>query len=245
MKEPRERSEVILCGTCFADVTSAISIAVRMADEIGGDLRAVLMEDQSVIEYAQLPIARAVLQSGKESLSVTSDAMREAFQEDARRIEFTLQQTSRQYSLMCRFEQLTGQMGSMTEQLVEAGDVLMFAHQTFGLQRGATLVIEDLHRFDESVRNLAEAVARLTNTRIEFVLLDTSGDASGKEGAGAKPESMRLPPGTIVAKSHEGLLDILNRRNPASILANLQIISQLGIERLLLTARCPILVPIT
>jgi hypothetical protein len=216
MSKVKNRGQVIISATCFADASSAIELATLLAKTLKLGIKAYFIEDESAFLAAGLPFARAISVAGGHS-QVTHSAMREAYLRDAETYEIALSNAAQTEALTWSFEQVKGHPETVLFDAKTKDDLILFGFQRLQKQKGAIGVIQEGETPNPKLTKLGASLSR----------------------------TLGLPVKTVTAPLHDTTGEVLNflRNNTlAAVILPNHTAQTLGISAVLETGRCPIIV---
>lgn len=171
MNTVKRQSRVIISATCFADADAAIVMAINLARKVKGDLFGLLVEDESILSYADMPFAKVVaFQSGAPQL-VTLEAMTSAFRSDARTFETILAKSAMEASINWSFESKRGRMMPLLNSVAAKGDLILLGHQQSPMSGGEIIYMDYGSAKNSSFRKLANQIADEMNVPFQVISL--------------------------------------------------------------------------
>ena len=213
------RRRVIIGATCFADADAAIGMAASLAKIVEGEVLGVLVEDDSILTYADLPFAKTVTFQQGVLQPVTRKTMDSAFQRDARVFERRLASAASQTAVKWSFERKRGQMMPLLQSTATAGDFIFLGYQQTGISRGEIVFIDFVGDEASHLLGLSKAIASEMGLGLQTVNLS---------------EHEKLGPET-------GVLDYLRKTSPAAVIIAFDNRHNLDLLDILETARCPVI----
>lgn len=238
------RTRIVVAATCFADADPAIRIAVSLARRLDGDIRALLIEDEAVLQSAALPFARALLGSERSSRPVTQGDMQSAYLRDARRIEGSLEVATRQSAVRWSFERRPGRARALLDQAAGSGDLVLLGHHQQRPGIGEIVLLDTSHPPREDLVKLGAELARETGSVLR--LFTDVPVQDGLVGGADDPPRRFLSGRSFVvqerAADRERFLAHIARSRPHAVLMGRTDALELGAETVSEIARCPVMV---
>ena len=238
------RTRIVVAATCFADADPAIRIAVSLARRLDGDIRALLIEDEAVLQSAALPFARALLGSERSSRPVTPNDMQLAYLRDARRIEGSLEVATRRSTVQWSFERRQGRAQALLDQAAGSDDLVLLGYHQRRPGVGEIVLLDTSRPPRADLVKLGVEMARETGSVLRFFT-----DAPVQGGlTGEVDETPRrvLSGRSRVVQEHsadkERFLAHIARSRPYAVLMGRGDALELGAERIAEIARCPVIV---
>lgn len=245
------RRRVIISATCFADADAAIAIATRLAQKIEGDVLGLLVEDETILRYAQLPFAKAmVFHSGTRQpviSQVTTRSMNEAFQRDARFFQSILAKAANEASLDWTFESKRGSLISLLHSVATKGDFILLGYQQTRPARGEIICIGFADKKDELLLELGQRLARDMNVPLHTIALKALQNENVTETANmqAPEQSKGEHPSSPVSGIGRGdLLEYLRKASPTAVLISTDIEQDTDLAAIRDAARCPVVLSV-
>ena len=163
MKTISHRPRVVVSATCFADADAAIKIATRLAQTIGGEVLGILVEDESISRFAELPFAKVLaFPAGShqpDMPQVNSRAMQIAFQRDAGDFRRILAKTARDSSVDWQFESKRGKIVSIMSSTARKGDLVLLGYQQARRFSGEILYVSYTDTMDTRLLEIGKMLA--------------------------------------------------------------------------------------
>jgi len=214
------RRRVIIGATCFADADTAISMAANLAKIVEAEILGLLVEDESILTYADLPFAKTLTYQRGAVQPVTRKAMDSAFQRDARTFERRLASAADQTEVNWSFEHKRGQMMSLIQSEASAGDFIFLGYQQTGIARGEIVFIDFIGNDDAlHLLDLSKIIANEMKLGLQTINL-TNNEKLDQE---------------------TGVLDYLRKTSPAAVIVAIDNQHNLDLLDILETARCPVI----
>lgn len=239
---------IILGATCFADADSAIAIAVDLAREIDGEIKALLIEEEAISHFSSLPFARTVSVSGEPSEEVTPELMRKAFDRDARVFRQTLGSAAKRATLEWSFEERKGEFKSILEQDAVEGDFVLVGYQSLGRSSSnEVLLVEDVTSADNDLVKLASQIANAMSSSLSAAIL--SHDKANARSRASELRGLLANAGIHVASilasnNKSATLDYIQNNKLTAVVTSEITAKALGLDALLSAGRCPVLLAI-
>lgn len=227
MNSGKSQSKVIISATCFADADAAIKMATKLAKKINRDLHGLLIEDESILRYADLPFAKVIaFQSGMPQ-QVTPEAMASAFRSDAKLFKTILAKTAVKASVNWSFESKRGQMMPLLHSITSKGDLILFGYQQSQMLSGRILYLNFSNTDNSEYRELASQIASEMNMPFEFISFRNS----------LKPDANS----TTTVENEDQVLELLHKTNLRAVFVAADDEHNFDINKFLEAARCPII----
>ena len=100
-----QQNRIIISATCFADAGASMGIAAVIAQIVKSDLLGLLVEEESILRFADLPSASVVALESRTQQRVTPSAMDKAYQRDAIAFKIILAKVAKDASINWSFQQ--------------------------------------------------------------------------------------------------------------------------------------------
>jgi hypothetical protein len=223
----KRQSKVIISATCFADADAAIVMAISLAQKVKGDLFGLLVEDESILRYADLPFAKVVAFQSGTPQQVTPEAMASAFRSDARTFKAILAKSAMDASINWSFESKRGQMMSLLHSMASKGDLILLGHQQSPMLSGEIIYLDYSDANDSNFRKLANQIADEMNVPFQVI-------SSGNTQASA---------GEYITTHHseDQVLELLHNKSLNAVFIAASEKEDPDIYKILEAARCPII----
>ncbi len=247
MNTPNRRRRVIVSATCFADADAAIKIAARLARKIQGDVLGLLIEDEAISRYAELPFAKTLAFQPATQQPVTSRAMRIAFERDAQRFKTILAKAARNASIEWSFESKRGKTIPLLHSTASKGDFILLGYQQMRASQGEIICLIDAGGNDASLLNIGKTLAQEMNIPLHQITLinhgkETPDKSSGRQLAHAHLISDQST--TISTLNRDELLEYLRKSSPTAVFATAHIDNGDYLSTIQEAARCSVVLSI-
>jgi len=242
MTDAAKSHRIVIGATCYGDASSVIEIGCYLAESTKGELQAILIEEDAVYNLSALPSAQ-VTPVGGVSRPVTPEAMLEAFRRDAAAYEKAIRARVAKRAIRWSFAKRRGEFPVVLNHDLSRGDVLVFGYQAMRRGVGELLVVDYANDMDVSLVELASNVAQEMRRDLHVVLLRKSPEAAIRVSEHSRSRMERLATNlTIMDKqdSVETLLDTIRRGRVGTVMISAALSRDIGLGRLLDTARCPV-----
>lgn len=244
MTDSGKPHRIVVGATCYADASSVIEIGCFLAENTKGELQAILIEEDAVYGLSALPSAR-VTPVGGLTRPVTPEAMIAAFKRDATAYEKAIREGAAKRAIRWSFEKRRGEFPVVLSHDLSTGDLIIFGYQVLRRGPGELMVVDYANDMDVSLVELASEVAQEMQRPLHVVLLRNSPEAAILVSEHSRSRMQRLATNlTIMDKQEniETLLDTIRRGRVATVVISATLARDIGIERLLDAARCPVIV---
>ncbi len=238
MNTGKHQSKVIISATCFADADAAIVMATSLAQKVKGAVHGLLVEDESILQYANLPLANAVAFQSGIPRRVTPEAMAAAFRSDARIFKTILAKTASEASINWSFESKPGRLMPLLHSVSTKGDLVLLGHQRTPMMSDEIVYLNYGDSGDGNFLELANQVAREMN--VPFQVISTmKSENKASISSGNRQTSGR--DNITNDQSEDQVLELLQNKSlkAAFIMAGED--NELDIYEILEAARCPII----
>ena len=176
------KRRVIIGATCFADADAAIAMAASLAKMVEGEILGLLVEDDSILSYADLPFAKTLTFQQGTLQPVTRKTMDSAFLRDARVFERRLANAASQTAVNWSFEHKRGQMMPLLQSAASAGDFIFLGYQQTGIVRGEIIFIDFVGDDASDLLDLSKAIASEMGLGLHTVSLSNHEKLNPKTG---------------------------------------------------------------
>lgn len=136
-----KRTRVILGANCYCDAESTLELASVLAQQVGAELRGLLVHETSVLYSVNQLQARTVSYSGLRSATVTADTLLKAYQSDARHFKRHLSNAAKASALESSFEEIEGSLTDVLRTQAGNGDIIVLGYKTMFDQDGPVVLI--------------------------------------------------------------------------------------------------------
>jgi hypothetical protein len=240
MRPAARRARVILGATCSVDAMGTLQIAVQIARRRGADLHGLLVTDEAILAAASGPRARAVAFFGGQIAPISPARMLDAFRADARRFETALLRAAQAASLHAAFRQAQGRLATALDDAAGAGDLLVYGFAR--PERGADCVVLlcDGTAPDADLTELAAQLASHPDRPL-VALCPPGAEAALRAALDVHAAPGAQAPVVVPVADPSALLDQLERRRPAAVIAAAPRDALPPVGRLLDAARCPVI----
>jgi hypothetical protein len=233
----RGQSRVIISATCFADADAAIAMATILARKVKGNLLGLLVEDESILRYADLPFAKVIAFQPGTPQPVTSKTMAAAFQRDAKVFKAILEKTATDASVNWSFESKRGRMMPLLHSVASKGDFILLGHQRSPISSGEIIYLNYADAEKSDFQELAIQVAREMDIPIQVISPlgednSTVGTFRNTKEGGSEA--------TFSARREDQLLDYLGNKSLRAVFVAAAPDQELDIHNILEAARCPV-----
>lgn len=243
MKTISHRPRVIVSATCFADADAAIKTATRLAQAIGGEVLGILVEDEAISRFAELPFAKVlafpVAAHQPDMPQVNSRAMRIAFQRDAGDFRSILAKTARDASVDWKFESKRGQIVSIMNASARKGDFVLLGYQQARQFSGEILYISYTETMDTRLVEIGKTLASDLH-----VSLHTVNVIASREPEENGPIVAQKPGLTHNNFDQDELMSYLQKASPSLVLFSMPMNDDFNIRFLQDVARCSIMLSV-
>lgn len=223
-RDNQKHRRIIVGATCFADADAAIEMAANLARMVKGEVLGLLVEDDSILDYADLPFAKILtFQHGKVQ-PVTRKTMDSAFQRDARNFERRLANAAEQIAVKWSFERKRGQMMPLLHSAASAGDFIFLGYKKTGLPRGEIVYIDFVGKASDPVLDLSKAISG--EMRLGLKTINLSEIESQNNG------------------NITNTLNYLRKTSPTAVIVVTDNRHNLDLLDILETARCPVILSV-
>ncbi|MCP4181997.1 MAG: hypothetical protein GY761_01555 [Hyphomicrobiales bacterium] len=237
MNTGKHQSKVIISATCFADADAAIAMATSLAQKVKGVVHGLLVEDESILRHANLPLAKAVAFQSGIPRRVTPKAMASAFRRDARMFKTILAKTANEASINWSFESKPGQLMPLLHSVSSKGDLVLLGHQRTPMTSDEIVYLNYGDSGDGSFLELANQVAREMNVPFQVIsFMKSESKTSFSSGTGSAS-------GRDNITTHHSVNQVLELLYKKSLKAAFIVVGEdnnLDIYEILEAARCPI-----
>jgi len=207
---------IALAAHSFADAEPALGFASLLARKLGLPLKAFLLAQEAAMLASAFPMAKATLPDGNRT-EVTFEAMEEAYRTDLRALQAAL-------------VRMDGGDGFDWSAENISSDLNTFAASSLGRN---TLVIVGFQRL---IKSPDEIILLSEGETSNLALYKLANLVSGKAS---------LPVTALSAGSkadHAGILRQLTLRSPALVLVSRPLAEKIGVDDLVSTSRCPVMI---
>jgi hypothetical protein len=234
----KRQSRVIISATCFADADAAIVLAISLAQKVKGDLYGLLVEDESILRYADLPFAKVIAFQSGTPQQVTPEAMASAFRSDARIFKAILAKSAMDASINWSFESKRGRMMPLLHSVASKGDLILLGHQQSPMLNGEIVYLDYSDADDSNFRKLANQIAREMNVPLQVISSikcenKTSFSSGNRQASGRE--------NTTTYHSEDQVLELLHNKSLKAAFIAVSEKNDLDIYKILEAARCPII----
>ncbi|MEM7059936.1 MAG: hypothetical protein AAF557_20330 [Pseudomonadota bacterium] len=245
IKQARSRApRVILGAICFADARPAIRLGAELAACIGGEIRAMLVEDDAVRRFAALPFAKALIQTKRASQPITPADMQKAFARDASIFQETLDQAARRAAVRWSFEQRRGQFIAEMRNAASAGDLILIGHQRTHDPRGDIVLFDPSDPVDDRLLDIGAHLGQALGQKLRLFVSSQTVDAVQARlnlWCERHPAMPRLVVSYQDAADPTAFLRYLSETRPSALVASVGSELPNDIDAILDIARCPII----
>lgn len=244
MTDSAKSHRIVIGATCFADACSVIEIGCYLAESTKGELQAILIEEEAAFSVSALPRAR-VTPIGGMSRPVTPEDMIDAFRRDAAAYEKEIREKAAKRAIRWSFEKRRGEFPVVLNHDLSAGDLIIFGYQALRRGPGELLVVDYANDMDVSLVELAAKVATEMRRPLHVVLLRKSPEGAILVSEHSRRRMERLASNLTVMDEQdnlETLLDTIRRGRIGTVMISVALARDIGINRLMDAARCPLIV---
>lgn len=133
------RTRIAIVAGCYADAEPAIGLALRLAPELQGNLVGVLARDPLALAAA----GSAVLAGRHQTGALSTEALRSAYDSDARAFSARLSRLARATSLAVEFRSTEGHVAQLACELRTGGHIVLVGYRRMMRLRGPVLLVGD------------------------------------------------------------------------------------------------------
>lgn len=220
----QQHRRIIVGATCFADADAAIEMAANLAHMVKGEVLGLLVEDDSILHYADLPFAKTLTFQHGKAQPVTRKTMDSAFQRDARNFERRLASAADQIAVKWSFERKRGQMMPLLHSAANAGDFIFLGYKKTGLPRGEIVFIDFVDKDATPELDLSKAIAAEMRLGLKTINLSQAKNQNNGSVAIA--------------------LNYLRKTSPTAVIVVTDNKHNLDLLDILETARCPVILSV-
>lgn len=215
-------NRIVIGASCYADTVPALDLAVNLAKGTNSRLEGLLLEEDAFFELAAWPSQKAIsLRSGRLE-NITPTLMKEAFRRDAEIFRKTLATAAEQAALEWKFEQRRGSVENIIENTRSEFDIVLLGFQQLTRARPNILLIASTDAEKSDLRNLAERLPGQKTLKVEELSVDLANNLTEAQA--------------------DAIMEKLGVYSYSAVLVPAPLADKLGIERLLGSARCPLII---
>lgn len=229
-----KRTRVILGANCYSDAESTLELASVLAQQVGAELRGLLIHETSVLFSENQLQARIVSYSGMSSAMVTAGALMKAYHADARHFERHLSSAAKASALESSFDEIEGCLTDVLRTQAHSGDIIVFGYKPIFHQNGpVVLVLGDKTELPKFAVNLT----RKLHKQLHILL---SGSRIG-DVVGAEAEKLGMAATIKAYETSNELVADLERMTPTAVVLADHSAGEPAVARMLEAARCPVI----
>jgi hypothetical protein len=241
--EPSPR-HIVIGATCFADAKSAIELAAILAEAVNADLKAYLVEDEALYEYASLPFAKAI-SFGSNYQAVTPQAMLEAFGRDAVAFRRAIEETAHRKALGWTFETRRGEFDAIFNPENISGDFIVLGYQSLRKRGFEIVVLDEAGDLDITMIELASKLAKLLDVPLHVALFPQMAGEAILVSSDAHAPIRNLAEKLTIVRGEAGKAEFLKsvqKSSPSAIITSAGMAGRIGVNTLLEAGRCPVVI---
>ncbi|KAB7614446.1 hypothetical protein F9L33_07315 [Amylibacter sp. SFDW26] len=216
MSDEKEQGQLIISAQCFADANSVIEIAAFLAKTLELRIKAYLLKDQNAFDAADLPFTRAISLSGGSS-GIGGQALQKAYNRDAQFYEKTLSRAAQSKALNWSFHHTDDIPETLLTLSSKGKSIILYGFPKLNKSRGNVVLIEEGTHSSPQLNELSKSLAHKLQVQTVFLKIEN------------------IPYSTDV-------LEQLHKTNSALVIMPYNLAKKLGINNILNTARCPVIV---
>ena len=233
-----QQNRIIISATCFADAGASMGIAAVIAQIVKSDLLGLLVEDESILRFADLPSASVVALESRTQQRVTPSAMDKAYQRDAIAFKIILAKVAKDASINWSFQHKRGQSMPLVKSLALKGDLILLGHQLARNARGEIVCLSYDEDNQKGLQKLAVKVAHQLQSPFHSITAMKSAKTKRSIAAGMK-EHGSLPSGDYFHEDE--VLDYLGKTSLKAVFLSASVNQKIDINKIFEAARCPII----
>lgn len=224
------KADIVVAATCFEDAKPAIDLAVWAAASQNAKLKATMIVEMEVSLERLTPSQTAISPAG---LRQQDFDMANAMKRDLRLFRDALSKAAGTLKGGWAFEEFTGDVEAFLEGNLDPENMLIIGFHPLHSYAGAVVVVTRDGSNGEGLLEFARDVAGSVGLPIEQINLGATDVSVVKQDNEAKQVARKASP------------DIFSRLGGASakvVIADRETVRMLGLRRLLLASRCPVIV---
>jgi len=238
LNSTNQQNRIIISATCFADADASMGIAEVIAQIVKSDVLGLLVEEESILRFADLPSATVVALQSRTRQPVTPDAMGKAYQRDANAFKTILARTAKNASINWSFHHKCGQLIPLIKSVALKGDLILLGHQLTRMSSGEIVCLCYDEDNEKGLRNLAVKVARQLRSPIHSIIAMKSAKSRRPISAGMQEYGSQ----TSSNYFHEDeVLDYLGKASLKAVFVSAGPNQKIDINKIFEAARCPII----
>ena len=230
---------ILIAACCYADALPAIRVGTDLARHLGGEIVAILAEDEAIQRTAALPFAKAISQSARTAQAITPQAMRDAFLRDAGIMRETLARLTAPSAIGWSFEHRQGPALRLLREIAATGDILLLGHERASRLAGEIVLIDPSDPVEPRLLDLGLHIARQTGRPLRLFVPSTAAPAL-RQTLAAQPTRTIAVIEDVADQAN--LNAYLVRERPVALLIASSAGQQMDIEATLARARCPVII---
>lgn len=165
-------TRVILGATCYKDAKSALTLAIQVALKTGREVSGLLIEEETILQFANMPAARTIDRAGRPVSDVGAERMMKAFRQDAAHFEHSLREAATARALRWSFSRKRGRLVPVLSEIAGSGDLVLLGGEPVERTPGeVVLLLSD--DGDTELFGLAAHLAQTHRCRLRVMVRST------------------------------------------------------------------------
>ncbi|WP_227269519.1 replication initiator protein A [Roseobacter weihaiensis] len=226
---------ILVGASSFADATTALRIAQRVAQDFAQCLGGLLVDDENTRVVCELPNQRVISARGAFLLSPSPSQMHTLMNADARAFEHLIEKIAHPAALDWSFDRQMGELIDTAMRTAGGWDVVIFGYRSIHPFTGKIVAIEPTLPDDGKLMDLSRQLAGQLNSNLVLfrVGAETAIDLHAQHHT------------SLVFDSPEEAIAALDRTNAQAVVVDLScgpIHSKAQLKSLVDASRCPVVV---